>query len=55
MTMIGRKKLEEHYITIAEAKELLERSTPKVLPRTRRSRCSTRPGLALNMPSASQS
>lgn len=25
MSMIGRKKLEEHYITLAEAKELLER------------------------------
>jgi len=25
MTMIGRKKLEERYLTIAEAKELLER------------------------------
>jgi len=25
MSMIGRKKLEEHYITIAETKELLER------------------------------
>jgi len=25
MSMIGRKKLEEHYLTIAETKELLER------------------------------
>ena len=25
MSMIGRKKLEEHYITLAETKELLER------------------------------
>ncbi len=25
MSMIGRKKLEEHYLTIAEAKEILER------------------------------
>ncbi len=25
MSMIGRKKLEEHYITLAEARELLER------------------------------
>ncbi len=25
MSMIGRKKLEEHYVTLAEAKELLEK------------------------------